>query len=109
MRNINMDRKEMDNNIWQPLYNGMKWRERGTVLHDSHRKGKEDGVNQNESVGKCKGGRIIEIGEKEFNSEVINRSMIEEVKKVCYLPKLHAFCEEQGLNKVEVKLLGGLE
>ncbi|GKB29122.1 transposon TX1 [Tanacetum coccineum] len=53
--------------------------------------------------------RIIEIGEDEFNDEVINKSVIGEVKKLHYLPKLLAFYEEQGLNKVEVKLLGGLE
>ncbi|GJS35010.1 transposon TX1 [Tanacetum coccineum] len=56
--NIGMDIKEMDNNIWQPLYNEMKWREKGTVLRDSHR-----------YVDVVHGEKIVE-GEEEFNGEV---------------------------------------
>ncbi|PWA58554.1 hypothetical protein CTI12_AA394360 [Artemisia annua] len=62
-----------------------------------------------ENKSKDKEGRVIEIGEEEFNGEVINRSLIGEVKNGCFLSKLPAFCEEQCLNKVEVKLLGGYE
>ncbi|GKC63797.1 hypothetical protein Tco_1096395 [Tanacetum coccineum] len=48
-------------------------------------------------------GRIIDVGEEAFNMEVFSRSLIGEVKKECYIPKLLAFCDEQGLHKVEVK------
>ncbi|GJZ97676.1 hypothetical protein Tco_0670129 [Tanacetum coccineum] len=53
--------------------------------------------------------RIIEVEDEEINSEVISRSLVGEVKALCFLNKLPVLCEEQGLNKVEVKMLGGLE
>nr|GEV43612.1 transposon TX1 [Tanacetum cinerariifolium] len=53
--------------------------------------------------------RIIEVEDKEINSEVISTSLVGEVKALCFLKKLLVLCEEQGLNKVEVKMLGGLE
>ncbi|GKE53976.1 hypothetical protein Tco_1489132 [Tanacetum coccineum] len=40
---------------------------------------------------------------------MISRSMVGVVKAWCFLAKLHVLCEEQGLNNIEVKLLGGLE
>ncbi|GJS75877.1 hypothetical protein Tco_0725758 [Tanacetum coccineum] len=53
--------------------------------------------------------RTIELNDGEIDIDVLNRSLIGETKKLCYLVKLPWFCEEQGLPKVEVKLLGGLE
>ncbi|GKE16120.1 transposon TX1 [Tanacetum coccineum] len=53
--------------------------------------------------------RTIKVNEGEIDIDVLNRSLIGETKKLCYLVKLPWFCEEQGLPKVEVKLLGGLE
>ncbi|PWA51497.1 Serine carboxypeptidase-like 34 [Artemisia annua] len=53
--------------------------------------------------------RTINIEDKDFNLEMINRSVADEVKATCFLHKLPVLCEEQGLNKIEVKLLGGLE
>ncbi|GJT91869.1 hypothetical protein Tco_1080714 [Tanacetum coccineum] len=54
-------------------------------------------------------GRCIEIEENELNSELMKRSVVGEVKARCFLTKLPALCEEQGLNKFQIKLLGGLE
>nr|GEU62880.1 hypothetical protein [Tanacetum cinerariifolium] len=41
--------------------------------------------------------------------EMMYRRVADEVKATCFLHKLPMLCEEQGLNKFEVKLLGGLE
>ncbi|GJV00541.1 putative nucleotidyltransferase, ribonuclease H, partial [Tanacetum coccineum] len=54
-------------------------------------------------------GRIIVADENEVNDELLGRSVIGEVKARCFLAKLPILCEEQGLGKFEVKLLGGLE
>nr|GEY16743.1 transposon TX1 [Tanacetum cinerariifolium] len=40
---------------------------------------------------------------------MINISVAGGVKSICFLHKLPMLCEEQGLNKIEVKLLGGLK
>ncbi|PWA75311.1 Transposon TX1 [Artemisia annua] len=69
----------------------------------------EDTKYRHKSVVDRDEGRTIELIEDEFNGEVFNRSLLGEVKKGCYLSKLLALCEEQGLSNVEVKLLGGLE
>ncbi|PWA53070.1 hypothetical protein CTI12_AA448820 [Artemisia annua] len=53
--------------------------------------------------------RMVEVEENEINSEIFQRSLIGEVKKMCYLTKLPEICEEQGLHNVEIKVLGGLE
>ncbi|GJY66264.1 hypothetical protein Tco_0468502, partial [Tanacetum coccineum] len=55
------------------------------------------------------GGRCIDIEESEINVEVMGRSVVGEVKALCFLAKLPVLCEEQGLGKVEVKILGSLE
>nr|GEZ72651.1 transposon TX1 [Tanacetum cinerariifolium] len=49
------------------------------------------------------------IEDNELNSELLGRSVTGEVKAMCFLTKLLGFCEEDGLGKVEIKLLGGLE
>ncbi|GJT90491.1 hypothetical protein Tco_1079336 [Tanacetum coccineum] len=54
-------------------------------------------------------GRTIEAEESEINDEVMGRSVVRETKARCFLAKLPMLCEEQGIGKVEVKLLGGLE
>ncbi|PWA40968.1 hypothetical protein CTI12_AA557870 [Artemisia annua] len=53
--------------------------------------------------------RCIEIEDHEINNEIMGRSVVGEVKAMCFLTKLPALCDEQGLSKVEIKLLGGLE
>nr|GEY16744.1 transposon TX1 [Tanacetum cinerariifolium] len=54
-------------------------------------------------------GGIINIDDKNVNLEMINISVAGGVKSIWFLHKLPMLCEEQGLNKIEVKLLGGLE
>ncbi|GJU42665.1 hypothetical protein Tco_1195622 [Tanacetum coccineum] len=54
-------------------------------------------------------GRTIELEEKDINREVLVRSVVGEVKAMCFLSKLSVLCKEQGFEKEEVKLLGGLE
>ncbi|GKE56080.1 hypothetical protein Tco_1495265, partial [Tanacetum coccineum] len=53
--------------------------------------------------------RVIKVGEEDINNEMIARSVVGEVKARCFLTKLPVLYEEQGLNNIEVKLLGGLE
>nr|GEV52861.1 transposon TX1 [Tanacetum cinerariifolium] len=53
--------------------------------------------------------RTIEITQSDTNREILVRSVIGEVKARCFLLKLLVLCIEQGLEKAEVKLLGGLE
>ncbi|GKA29750.1 transposon TX1 [Tanacetum coccineum] len=53
--------------------------------------------------------RTIEVNVNDVNKELLGRSVVGEVKALCFLTKLPALCEEQGLNNIEVKLLGGLE
>ncbi|PWA88262.1 RNA-directed DNA polymerase, eukaryota [Artemisia annua] len=53
--------------------------------------------------------RCIEIEDSEVNNEVLCRSVVGEVKAMCFLTKLPSFCKEQGLSRIEIKLLGGLE
>ncbi|GKG06275.1 transposon TX1, partial [Tanacetum coccineum] len=53
--------------------------------------------------------RVIEVEEKESNGNIISRSVVGEVKAMCFLTKLPVLCEEQGLGNIEAKLLGGLE
>ncbi|GJR77141.1 transposon TX1 [Tanacetum coccineum] len=50
-----------------------------------------------------------EIRRIEVNLELFNRCLIGEVTSLRYLTKISDLCHEQGLSKVEVKLLGGLE
>ncbi|GJX59929.1 transposon TX1 [Tanacetum coccineum] len=101
---MKMDRREMNNKNQQATYNGMNGRSLNADM-----RGYTDGGVRQENTNKNKEGRVIEVGEKEFNGEVINRSLIGEVKKGCFLSKIPSFCEDQGLNKVEVKMLGGTE
>ncbi|PWA54739.1 hypothetical protein CTI12_AA435470 [Artemisia annua] len=60
-------------------------------------------------MGKQEHRRTIIIDDNELNMEMINRSVAGEVKATCFLHKLPLLCEEQGLNKIKVKLLGGFE
>ncbi|GKA07974.1 hypothetical protein Tco_0687305 [Tanacetum coccineum] len=53
--------------------------------------------------------RCIEIEDNEVNSELMGRSVVGEVKARYFLTKLSVLCEEQDLNRFEIKLLGGLE
>jgi hypothetical protein len=53
--------------------------------------------------------RTIEVRDEEVNTELFNKCVIGEVKSLCYLTKITSLCEDQGLNNVEVKFLGGLE
>ncbi|GJW46561.1 multidrug resistance-associated protein 6 [Tanacetum coccineum] len=53
--------------------------------------------------------RRLEVSDKEVNLELFNRCLIGEVTSLRYLTKISDLCHEQGLSKVEVKLLGGLE
>nr|GFB11081.1 transposon TX1 [Tanacetum cinerariifolium] len=121
-RNLENGTREMNKNNLQATSNGMNGR--GTdirnnrryvdVVHGASSNRKKEEINKeggvrHEYTNRVKEGRIIDIDEEEFNGEVINRSLIGEVKKACFLPKLPSFCEAQGLNKVEVKLLGGYD
>nr|GEU88558.1 transposon TX1 [Tanacetum cinerariifolium] len=53
--------------------------------------------------------RTIEITQSDTNREILVRSVVGEVKARCFISKLSVLCKEQGLEKAEVKLLGGLE
>ncbi|GKE16653.1 hypothetical protein Tco_1424230 [Tanacetum coccineum] len=53
--------------------------------------------------------RTIEGEDLDVNKIMLGRSVVGEVKALCFLSKLLTLCEEQGLGKIEVKLLGGLE
>ncbi|GJV96591.1 retrovirus-related pol polyprotein from transposon TNT 1-94 [Tanacetum coccineum] len=53
--------------------------------------------------------RIIREEEHEINSHIMGRSVVGEVKALCFLEKLPVLCEEQGLGVIKVRLLGGLE
>ncbi|GKE02699.1 transposon TX1 [Tanacetum coccineum] len=53
-------------------------------------------------------GRSIQVEENDINSVILERSFVGEVKALCFHAKLLVLCEEQGLGKIEVKLLGGL-
>ncbi|PWA76953.1 hypothetical protein CTI12_AA229170 [Artemisia annua] len=53
--------------------------------------------------------RTIEVDDMDTNSALLGRSVVGEVKAMCFLSKLPVLCEEQGLAGIEVKLLGGLE
>ncbi|GJR76960.1 putative RNA-directed DNA polymerase [Tanacetum coccineum] len=53
--------------------------------------------------------KVIVVSEEEVCSELFNRSLIGEVKSLCYLTKMMGICDELGLGKVEIKLLAGLE
>ncbi|GKD16193.1 retrotransposon gag protein [Tanacetum coccineum] len=54
-------------------------------------------------------GRTIEAEENEINNSLMGRSVVGEVKAMCFLSKLSVLCEEQGLGGIDIKLLGGLE
>ncbi|PWA95552.1 hypothetical protein CTI12_AA006400 [Artemisia annua] len=54
-------------------------------------------------------GRTLEIADNDINREILVRSVVGEVKAMCFLSKLSVLCKEQGLERAEVKLLGGLE
>ncbi|GKE30739.1 hypothetical protein Tco_1446123 [Tanacetum coccineum] len=53
--------------------------------------------------------RTMEVRNDEVDTEVLERSLIAEVKKLGYLARLSEFCQEEGLINVEVKVLGGME
>ncbi|GKC80356.1 hypothetical protein Tco_1131130 [Tanacetum coccineum] len=53
--------------------------------------------------------RTVEADDKEINMALFNKCVIGEVKSLCYLTKIVNFCEEQGINNVEVNILDGLE
>ncbi|GJX71957.1 transposon TX1 [Tanacetum coccineum] len=53
--------------------------------------------------------RTVEVRNDEVDTEVLERSLIAEVKKLGYLAMLSKFCQEEGLINVEVKVLGGME
>ena len=53
-------------------------------------------------------GRSIAAEGNEVNGEVLARSIVGEVKALCFLSKLPVLCEELGLGKIDVKLLGGV-
>ncbi|PWA43798.1 Transposon TX1 [Artemisia annua] len=53
--------------------------------------------------------RTVEVEDDEVNIMTFNKSLIGEVRSLCYITKIASLCEEQGLSNVEVKLLGGLE
>ncbi|PWA66458.1 hypothetical protein CTI12_AA324400 [Artemisia annua] len=84
--------------------------------HDTGSKEPHDFQNQKGFMDNCgdragneRVGRTIIIDDKDLNSEMLKRSVAGEVKATCFLHNLPALCVEQGLNNVEVKLLGGLE
>ncbi|GJV12668.1 reverse transcriptase domain, reverse transcriptase zinc-binding domain protein [Tanacetum coccineum] len=54
-------------------------------------------------------GRTIEVEENDINSGLIGRSVVGEVKALCFLSKLSVLYEEQGLGEIDIKLLGGHE
>ncbi|GJT27466.1 transposon TX1, partial [Tanacetum coccineum] len=53
--------------------------------------------------------RRLEVSDEEVNLELFNRCLIGDITSLRYLTKISDLCHEQGLSKVEVKLLGGLE
>ncbi|GKC90225.1 hypothetical protein Tco_1150874 [Tanacetum coccineum] len=79
----------------------------GIIGKQNHHDNKISG--ENIMANQVDGERIILIEEKDLNNEIICRSVTGEVKATCFLYKLPVLCEEQGLNSIEVKLLGGLE
>ncbi|GJW66099.1 hypothetical protein Tco_0117983 [Tanacetum coccineum] len=54
-------------------------------------------------------GRTITVEDNKYKGENLSRSMVGEVKARCFLSRLLIFYEEQGLGKIKVKILGGLE
>ncbi|GJZ28416.1 RNA-directed DNA polymerase, eukaryota [Tanacetum coccineum] len=74
-------------------------------------KGAGDGGLVSSEVNR-KGGERREVGsivldEKDGNCGMLKRSVVGEVKAMCFLSKLPILCDEQGLSKIEVKLHGG--
>ncbi|PWA51450.1 hypothetical protein CTI12_AA427690 [Artemisia annua] len=53
--------------------------------------------------------RMIEVGDDEVNMAFFNRCLLGEVKNPLFLSKLPSFCDEEGLNNVEIKTMDGLE
>nr|GEX69417.1 transposon TX1 [Tanacetum cinerariifolium] len=47
-------------------------------------------------------GRMIEAEEKEINDELMGRSVVGEVKAMCFLMRLPLLSEEQGLGNIEI-------
>ncbi|GJV07951.1 RNA-directed DNA polymerase, eukaryota [Tanacetum coccineum] len=73
-------------------------------------KGAGDGGLVSSEVNR-KGGERREVGtivldEKDGNCGMLKRSVVGEVKAMCFLSKLPILCDEQGLSKIEVKLHG---
>ncbi|GKC22401.1 transposon TX1 [Tanacetum coccineum] len=101
-----------DNNGFADLVNGgSKKGEEGNYDRTKVKVGEQTNYTQknNSDSEKQWGGRCIDIEESEINVEVIGRSVVGEVKALCFLAKLPVLCKEQGLGKVEVKILGSLE
>lgn len=86
-----------------------KREERDNRNMDASRTNQKNSEDNERFMGDLGSNRIIEIEEKDGNSEIMARSVVGEVKAMCFLTKLPVLCDEHGLCKIEVKLLGGLE
>ncbi|PWA49342.1 hypothetical protein CTI12_AA482700 [Artemisia annua] len=116
--------------------NNYEWHKRGTTIDNKNNRSfvdvlnggrKEGDVVNNEKKGygssgkqtkdenisswteKQDAGRCIVAEGNEINEEVLCRSVVGEVKALCFLSKIPTLCDEIGPGKIEVKLLGGLE
>nr|GEY19424.1 hypothetical protein [Tanacetum cinerariifolium] len=69
--------------------------------HKGDQEQEEKGELTNERVKEMD--MIVEVREDDIEKELIRRSVVGEVKSMCFLKELPEICEEQGLSRVEVK------
>ncbi|GKC23787.1 transposon TX1 [Tanacetum coccineum] len=72
---------------------------------ESQTRGKDETFNQ----PKMRDIGVLELGESDIESTILNRGIIGEVQDLDYLEKLPKLCEIKGLKEVEIKYLGRLE
>ncbi|PWA63317.1 Transposon TX1 [Artemisia annua] len=102
------ENNKRDERRYSDVVNGRFQVKRDT--HDFMATKKEERTEQETGRGcKKEACRIVEVSEDQVETEILKRSIVGEVKSMCFLTKLPKICEEQGLSRVEVKLLGGLE
>ncbi|GKC63928.1 hypothetical protein Tco_1096526 [Tanacetum coccineum] len=71
-----------------------------------HMLNKEGSAASKEGTGSA---RTIVIDDMDVNGCMLRRSVVGKVKAMCFLWKLPVLCNEEGLDGIEIKLLGGLE
>ncbi|GKC55452.1 hypothetical protein Tco_1078197 [Tanacetum coccineum] len=74
-------------------------------MDESQTRGKDETFNQ----PKMRDIGVLELGESDIESTILNRGIIREVQDLDYLEKLPELCEIKGLKEVEIKYLGRLE